>query len=222
MLRSQIPSGGSLLLAVLFLTALVSTPARAVTLTYWVGANEKACFYTNVNQIGKKIGFYFAGQAGGNFDIDYTVTDPRERVVLEGKAEKQGDFVLNGNVLGEYSFCFSNEVASREDKLIDFDISVEDEVRAEHADASSPESSEVAKDDMKVDQSLHLIASGLNRVERDLKYFRTRENRNKNTVLSTQDRVFFFGVVDTIAIFAVAALQVFAIRTFFSTKTSKF
>ena len=30
--------------------------------------------------IGEKIGFYFAVQSGGNFDIDYDVTDPNIKV----------------------------------------------------------------------------------------------------------------------------------------------
>ncbi|KAJ1986298.1 hypothetical protein H4R33_003432 [Dimargaris cristalligena] len=207
----------SALLALATLLATVAPPADAVTLTYWVGANEKACFYTNVNEAGKKLGFYFAGQAGGNFDIDFTVTNPRDQVILSDEAQKQGDYVLTGNLPGEYAFCFSNGVATREDKLIDFDISVEDESRAKH----TPDHEKAGEDD-KVDESLHLIGAGLARVERDLKYFRTRENRNKSTVQSTQERVFYFAVMESVAIFAVAALQVFAIRTLFNTKKTRF
>ncbi|CAG8815831.1 11138_t:CDS:2, partial [Dentiscutata erythropus] len=47
-------------------------------------------------------------QTGGSFDIDYIVTDPRE-----------------------YSFCFSNDMSTFAEKLVDFEISIENEPRAE-------------------------------------------------------------------------------------------
>ncbi|KAJ1965487.1 hypothetical protein IWQ62_002656 [Dispira parvispora] len=203
------------LATVLFLTL---SPAQAVTLTFPLQASQKSCFYTNVDQPGQKIGFYFAVQSGGKFDVDFVVADPKERIVFSGEAQKQGDYVFTGNDVGEYKFCFNNGVATREDKLIDFDISVEHEIRPEHTTSDSTKN----KDDAKVDESLTLIASGLNRIDRDLRYFRTREHRNKNTVLSTEGRVFNFAILETLAIFVVSGLQVFAIRSFFSTKKGRF
>ena len=43
------------------------------------------------------IGFYFAVQSGGSFDIDYVVMDPDDRVLLEGANERQGDFIFTAN-----------------------------------------------------------------------------------------------------------------------------
>ena len=39
---------------------LSSTPAEATALSYKIDANEKACFYAWVDNVGEKIGFYFA------------------------------------------------------------------------------------------------------------------------------------------------------------------
>lgn len=41
------------------LAAFVSS-VSATALTYHVGASEKACFYTNVDQMNSKVAFYFA------------------------------------------------------------------------------------------------------------------------------------------------------------------
>jgi hypothetical protein len=41
-------------------TALISSAVSATALTYKLFANEKACFFTNVDQKGAKIAFYFA------------------------------------------------------------------------------------------------------------------------------------------------------------------
>jgi hypothetical protein len=43
------------------------------------------------------LGFYFAVQSGGEFDIDFTVLDPDDRVLLEGNNEKQGDYIFTAN-----------------------------------------------------------------------------------------------------------------------------
>ncbi len=42
-------------------------------------------------------GFYFAVQSGGDFDIDYVVMDPDDKVLLEGSNERQGDFIFTAN-----------------------------------------------------------------------------------------------------------------------------
>ena len=70
-------------------------------------------------------------QAGGSFDIDYEVKDPNEKVLLDGVRERQGDYVLTANHIGEYSFCFENDMSTLTEKLIDFDIMVESEPRRE-------------------------------------------------------------------------------------------
>ncbi|CAO3668164.1 unnamed protein product [Rhizopus stolonifer] len=64
---------------VLGLLAIITFPSAsdATSLTYNFAANERSCFYTMTDQPGKKIGFYFAVQQGGDFDIDYEVTGPR-------------------------------------------------------------------------------------------------------------------------------------------------
>jgi hypothetical protein len=49
--------------------------------------------------IGEKVGFYFSVQSGGSFDIDYTVQDPNEKVILEGQAERQGDYIFTANIV---------------------------------------------------------------------------------------------------------------------------
>lgn len=63
-------------------------------------------------------------QSGGSFDIDYSVVGPGEKVVLEGSKERQGDFVFTAQSVGEYRFCFDNDMSTFAEKLIDFDIAV--------------------------------------------------------------------------------------------------
>lgn len=63
-------------------------------------------------------------QSGGSFDIDYQVTNPQQREVLSGQKERQGDYVFTAKDTGEYKFCFSNEMSTFADKMVDFEIAV--------------------------------------------------------------------------------------------------
>lgn len=125
------------------ITLLVSQVA-ATALTYKLAPNEKQCFYTFADKKYSKVAFYFAVswqsfhdllsvrpsnwiiqvQSGGSFDVDYKVTGPNEKVILEGAKERQGDFVFTVNEIGDYSFCFSNDMSTFAEKMVDFEIAV--------------------------------------------------------------------------------------------------
>lgn len=45
-------------------------------------------------------GFYFAVQSGGSFDIDFAVTGPGDVSLLEGRKERQGDYIFTANEVG--------------------------------------------------------------------------------------------------------------------------
>jgi hypothetical protein len=70
-------------------------------------------------------------QSGGSFDIDFDIKDPNEKIILDGMRERQGDYVLTANTVGEYAFCFENDMSTLTEKLVDFDIMVESEPRRE-------------------------------------------------------------------------------------------
>lgn len=66
----------------------------------------------------------FQVQSGGSFDVDYEVIGPNERIIMDGAKERQGDFVFTANDVGEYRFCFNNEMSTFAEKFVDFEIAV--------------------------------------------------------------------------------------------------
>ncbi|KAI7893643.1 emp24/gp25L/p24 family/GOLD-domain-containing protein [Mucor mucedo] len=188
----------------------------ATALTYNIAANEKACFYIMNNKPGSKVGFYYAVQQGGSFDIDFDVVGPNGESILSGQQEKQGDYVFTANHFGEYSFCFSNDISTFADKLVDFEISIENDPRPQFTkDANGKDQPETLTE---MEESLLRISGSITNIARTQKYFRTRENRNFATVHSTYTRIFWFASLESLAIISMACLQVFVIKSFFSTK----
>jgi protein ERP2 len=152
----------------LFLLHLLLS-VQGSALTTFIAANERLCFYADVDKAGEKIGVSFFStrhqcihlaviscrssilqyvhyivaillyltlsseqvQSGGSFDIDFEIKDPNQKVLLDGNRERQGDYVLTANTVGEYAFCFENDMSTLTEKLVDFDIMVESEPRRE-------------------------------------------------------------------------------------------
>ncbi|KAL1742511.1 emp24/gp25L/p24 family/GOLD-domain-containing protein [Schizophyllum fasciatum] len=211
-----LPSLFGIISALLFLLPA----ARATAFTTTIGANERLCFYADVDKPKEKIGFYFAVQAGGSFDINYEVTNPagkaRAHVLLGGKSERQGDYVLTANTVGEYSFCFENDMSTLTEKLIDFDIMVESEPRKE----APAKPGQISEHSSPLEESIFRLNGMLMNIKRTQKHFHTRERRGFSIVESTQNKLFWYAVFESLGIVGMAIFQVYVLQTFF-TKTGR-
>ncbi|KAG0328843.1 hypothetical protein BGZ99_004331 [Dissophora globulifera] len=215
---SSLSAAASMALIALITLLSVSTitqPVHATALTYNVAAHEKACFYTWADVPKKKIAFYFAVQSGGSFDIDVEVKDPSDKQILALEKERQGDYVFTANQVGEYSFCFSNDMSTFAEKVVDFEISVEHEKRSAQAEAAEKGTGPQAKAQA-MDEVLFRLTGQLSHVDRVQRYFKTRSSRSFATVISTESRIFWFSLTESALIVVMSALQVFVVRTFFS------
>ena len=63
-------------------------------------------------------------QSGGSFDVDYSVTGPGDKIIMEDTKERQLDSVFTAKDVGEYRFCFNNEMSTFAEKMVDFEIAV--------------------------------------------------------------------------------------------------
>ncbi|GAA5955023.1 hypothetical protein JCM21900_002763 [Sporobolomyces salmonicolor] len=202
-----------LLLSAIFLALLSAVPlARGSALTTTINANERTCFYALVDKVGEKIGFYFAVQSGGSFDIDWVVTDPTDTIIIEGERERQGDYIFTAHHTGEWSFCFSNDMSSFSEKLVDFDIMVESEPRP----VAPAKPTALTEQTSSLEESIYKLSGSLSSIQRTQKYFRTRENRNVSTVRSTEWRIFTFSLAESLLMCGMSAFQVYVVQRFFS------
>jgi len=195
------------------LLSLLFTYVAASALTASVHPNQRLCFFADVDKAGEKLGFYFAVQSGGTFDIDFSVIDPNGIILLDGERERQGDYVFTANKVGEYSFCFENDMSTLTAKLVDFDIMVESEPRRE-APAKAPQ---LADKTTALEESIYRIRSLLNNIAKNQRYFHTRENRGISVVESTKSRLFWYATIECFAIVGMAVVQVYILQTFFTT-----
>ncbi|GME88759.1 unnamed protein product [[Candida] boidinii] len=192
------------------LARLTASYVSATALTFLLGANEKSCYYIFNDKEKSNIGYYFAVQAGGSFDIDYTIKAPDGKIIVQKERERQGEYVFSADQIGEYEFCFSNEMSTYTEKVVDFEIKVNDDFKAKLPDA--PQENEAVEG---MQESINKIENKLNDLENKLQYYKTRNNRNQSTVKSTESRIFNFSILDVVLMCSMAIFQVLVVKFFF-------
>lgn len=188
----------------------------ASALTFSLPAKESACFYIFTEKPNTEVSYYFAVQLGGAFDVDFSVKDPAGNVLAAKTKERQGDFVIIAKSVGEYEFCFSNEMSTFADKVIDFEIQFDGDASKQFR-AAMPEQPNL-KPDAHVDamkRTANEIDLQLEDLKRSLQYYKTRNNRNQATVRSTELRIYYFSILEVLLMVGMAALQIAIVQLFF-------
>ncbi|KIS67281.1 uncharacterized protein UMAG_04383 [Mycosarcoma maydis] len=205
-------------LVVVFALVLLPVHVSGAALTTIVEPHERLCFYAWVDAAGEKVGFYFAVQSGGHFDIDYSVHDPDQKLIIGGHKERQLDIIFTGNTVGEYTFCFENAMSTVAEKLLDFDITVESEPRL---DLPIQPAKLLKEHSAPLEEGIANMDEKLTQITRTQRYFRVRENRNFDTVRSTQSKIFWYSVVESITMVGISIAQVYIVRSLFETGSTK-
>lgn len=202
----------ALLVAVL---AFLISSVHATALTIKVAANDKQCFYSEVVETGAIVGFYFAVQSGGAFDIDIAIKSPDGQIEYSEAKQKQGEFSFAAQE-GEYEFCFSNDMSTFAAKSVEFEINVESERKDENDMQATLPSNIADKEADKIEEYIVNLESRSSNLLRTLQYYKTRNNRNQSTVKSTQDRIFWFSFLDLVIMVGMAILHVIIVQLFFT------
>lgn len=191
----------------MLLLSIISV-VTAFPLTVKIGANDQECFYGQIHNAGSKIGFSYAVQAGGQFDIDLRIKSPRGQVLFEESKKKQGEYSFSASETGEYEFCFSNDMSTFSEKTIEFDISVDSDVQA----TLPPQ---VAADTENIERSVSSVEERTSTMMRLMAKYKTRNNRNESTVKSTSSRIFYFSFFELLLMVGMGLLQVTIVQLFF-------
>lgn len=184
--------------------------------TFLLGAQEHACYYINTEKERTQISYYFAVQSGGKFDVDYTIKNPKGELLISDYKQSQGEFVFTADIVGEYEFCFSNGMSTFSEKVIDFEIKIEDD-SANRFKASLPEqpNSKPIAHVQGMQELVNQIDAQLDGLLRTLQYYKTRNTRNQDTVKSTESRIYYFSIIEVLLMVGMAFIQITVVQLFF-------
>ena len=138
---------GKLNLLVLFFVFIVRLDAFDIELTVLIPANQRECFH-QVLEVGKTIESEYEVLAGGDFDVNFWIYSPTNRILKSDYKKRDGHQTFKLEESGEYRFCFDNSFSRFSDKQVYFSLRpiYEEGQQSEHPDEEWIK--QMAKDDL--------------------------------------------------------------------------
>ncbi|PRP80370.1 LRR receptor-like serine/threonine-protein kinase GSO2-like [Planoprotostelium fungivorum] len=191
----------------------------SAALIFQVEPKSRECFYADL-QSGQTSHISYFVLRGGLLDIDMTLSGPNAEVIKTGIVFEAGDSTFQATTTGTYMLCWNNEMArcahsissSITDsgrwtaKVVQFewDIGVEKEDNALKADHLTP-----------MDQTVERISDSIDAIQIDQTYLKIREQSHRDTAESTNERVLWFSILESIVLASISIGQVVMLRRFF-------
>jgi len=197
---------------VLCLTVLSLLFTRTLGLTLQVEPRTTECVYQRF-EAGETVHLEFLVTRGGLLDINVKLSNPSGAVIHEGlhffQEGDEGVQRFTTTEAGIYAFCFDNEMSRWTAKVVTFDITASENTEAGSGESLKP-----------LERSIRSMKSELNKITREQKYLRSREQVHRDTQESTFVRVYWFSTLESIVLVALSVFQIFFMKKWFETESS--
>ncbi|KIM29619.1 hypothetical protein M408DRAFT_328836 [Serendipita vermifera MAFF 305830] len=142
---------------------------------------------------------------GGHLDIDFWLSDPMNMALAKHYKQSTGTASITAKKDGRYEYCFSNVMSTIADKVVSFNV---------HGVMYVSEDEHMAP----VEREIRALAQGLQAVQDEQEYIVVREKVHRNTAESTNERIMWWSVFQTLLLIVVCAWQVYYLKSFFEVK----
>lgn len=184
--------------------------AAGVELTFELLDNARDCFYEDI-QLNTSCTLEYQVVTGGSYDVDVTLEDPTREVIYRQVKSQFDSHTFTSMKSGTYVVCFSNEFSTFSHKLVYMDFQVGDEPPlpglGEHATVMT-----------QMEASASEIHKALNSIIDYQTHHRLREAQSRKRAEDLNERVFWWSMMETLAILTVTVGQVLILKNFFSDK----
>jgi len=187
------------------------------SLTIQVEPKTYDCFYVDLNS-GQHAKVIFFVIRGGLLDIDLMITGPNEEQIYSGMQFESSVREFVTRTAGTYSICWNNAMSRWTAKVIQFELEIDGKTATE----TKPTKDQLLTPDKitPLENSINQIDQSLNIIQDDQRYLRTREQIHRDTAESTNRRVFWYSVIESVILVSISLGQVYYLRKFFEVKRS--
>ncbi|EGD83351.1 hypothetical protein PTSG_03959 [Salpingoeca rosetta] len=189
------------------------------SLTLLLDAGENQCIYEDVAEH-MNIRMEFQVIAGANLDVDYTVVSPSGHVRDQGKRLTHSMFKGPNAEPGTWKFCFSNRFSVLHEKAVHFSLILDDGDPVESWESQLPVSpaGETVESITKYAMRLRVH---FKQIIRDQTHLWAREARHRQTAQFNNERIGVVSAVEIAIIISIGLIQVYVVRSFFKTPSTK-
>ncbi|KNE55711.1 hypothetical protein AMAG_01590 [Allomyces macrogynus ATCC 38327] len=193
-----------LVAAVTLALALLATVVSAFTVR--VAPHASTCFYEDLRVDQKTLITFQVGE-GGSLDVDFWVSDPNDAMLQLDHRVSQGTYQLIPSIAGKYTYCFSNQMSSISEKLVQFSV--------RGADVPPVDPKAIVDPVMEI---VNELARDIHSIKEEQQYIVTRERAHRNTAESTNARVMWWSLLQTAMLVAVCLFQIYYLKHFFEVR----
>jgi len=167
-------------------------------------ASMKECFFEDLHANDKMTVTFQVG-GGGHMDVDFWLTDPDGLALSKYVKQSTGTASITATKDGKHEYCFSNQMSAIADKTVSFNV---------HGIIYVGDDGTVAP----IEREIRALANDLKAVKDEQEYIIVREQKHRNTAESTNSRVKWWSVLQSIVLVVVVSWQVYYLKSFFEVK----
>lgn len=187
--------------------------------TFTLPAGRKECFYQTMKK-DASLEIEYQVLDGAGLDVDFFISSPSGQVLFSDYRKSDGVHTVETED-GDYMFCFDNTFSTISEKLIFFELILDNM----DADEDPDDWKEYVHGTDTLDMKLEDIMDTINNVKARLDksgqiqtLLRAFEARDRNLQESNFDRVNFWSMVNLTVMMLVSAVQVYLVRSLFEDK----
>ncbi|XP_042338796.1 LOW QUALITY PROTEIN: transmembrane emp24 domain-containing protein 5 [Plectropomus leopardus] len=187
--------------------------------TFTLPPGRKECFFQTMKK-DASLEIEYQVLDGAGLDVDFFISSPSGQVLFSDYHKSDGVHTVETED-GDYMFCFDNSFSSVSEKLIFFELILDNMDTDEDPD----DWKEYVHGTDMLDMKLEDIMDTMNNVKARLgksvhiqTLLRAFEARDRNVQESNFDRVNFWSVVNLIVMIIVSTVQVYLVRSLFEDK----
>ncbi|CAM4715002.1 unnamed protein product [Lepidochelys kempii] len=193
-------------------------PSLDSDFTFTLPAGRKECFFQPMRQ-GASLEVEYQVLDGAGLDVDFYLESPKGEILVFHQRKSDGVHTVETED-GDYMFCFDNTFSTLSEKVIFFELVLDNMGEGEQEDWKKY----ITGTDM-LDMKLEDILESINNVKARLSkslqiqtLLRAFEARDRNIQESNFDRVNFWSLVNLGVMVVVSAVQVYMLKSLFEDK----
>ncbi|XP_037325397.1 transmembrane emp24 domain-containing protein 5 [Pungitius pungitius] len=188
--------------------------------TFTLAAGRRECFFQTMKS-DASLEIEYQILDGSGLDVDFVITSPSGQVVFSDYHKSDGVHTVVDTEDGDYMFCFDNTFSAVSEKLVFFELVLDNMEQDEEVDDWKEYVQGTDVLDMKLEDIMDTINNVKARLGKSVHIqtmLRAFEARDRNIQESNFDRVNFWSVVNVVVMTMISALQVYLVRSLFEDK----
>lgn len=187
--------------------------------TFTLPAGRKECFYQTMKK-DASLEIEYQVLDGAGLDVDFIISSPSGQVLFSDYRKSDGVHTVETED-GDYMFCFDNTFSAVSEKLIFFELILDNMDTYDNTDDWKEYVHGTDMLDMKLEDIMDTLNSVKSRLGKSVQIqtvLRAFEARDRNIQESNFERVNFWSIVNLIVMMMVSAVQVYLVRSLFEDK----